>query len=69
MINKEDNEDFENSVKCWICDNDYFDTDAKVRDHCHITGKFYFLNINLLYGLPFWKHLVLRPIIAFYIFF
>ena len=33
MITKEDNEDFENSV------NDYIDTDAKVRDHGHITGK------------------------------
>ena len=37
---KEDNEDFENSTKCWICDNDYIDTDVKVRDHCHITGKY-----------------------------
>ena len=37
---KEENEDFENSTKCWICDNDYIDTDVKVRDHCHITGKY-----------------------------
>ena len=37
---KEDNEDFENSTKCWICDNDYIDTDVKVRDHCHMTGKY-----------------------------
>ena len=22
-----------------ICDNDYIDTDVKVRHHCHITGK------------------------------
>ena len=29
-----------NSTKCWICDNDYIDTDVKVRDHCHITGKY-----------------------------
>ena len=35
----EDNEDFKNSTKCWICDNDYIDNDVKVRDHCHITGK------------------------------
>ena len=39
-MTKEDNEDFENSTKCWICDNDYIDTDVKVRDHCHITGKY-----------------------------
>ena len=35
---KKDNEDFENSTKCSICDNTYFDGDVKVRDHCHITG-------------------------------
>ena len=40
MITKEDNEDFNNSTKCWICDNDHVDTDVKVRDHCHITGKY-----------------------------
>ena len=33
-------EDFENSTKCWICDNAYFDGDAKPRDHCHINGKY-----------------------------
>ena len=40
MITKEDNEDFKNCTKCWICDNDYIDNDVKVRDHCHITGKY-----------------------------
>ena len=43
----EDNEDFQNSTKCWICDNSYVDTDVKVRDHCHITGKNGDCNINL----------------------
>ena len=28
-MTKEDNEDFENSTKCWICDNNYIDTDVK----------------------------------------
>ena len=37
---KEDNEDFENSIKCWICDDDYINGDVKVSDHCHITGKY-----------------------------
>ena len=32
-----DNENFENSTKFWICDNDYIDNDVKIRDHCHIT--------------------------------
>ena len=40
VMTKEDNEDFKNSTKCWICDNDYVDNDVKVRDHCHITGKY-----------------------------
>ena len=39
VMTKENNEDFKKSTKCWICDNDYIDTDVKVRDHCHITGK------------------------------
>ena len=40
VMTNEDNKDFENSTKCWICDNDYIDGDVKVRDHCHITGKY-----------------------------
>ena len=27
-------------TKCWICDNDYIDGYVKVRNHCHITGKY-----------------------------
>ena len=34
------NQDFKNSTKCWICDNTYADGDVKVKDHCHITGKY-----------------------------
>ena len=37
VMNKEDNEDFKNPTKCWICENDYVDNDVKVRDHCHTT--------------------------------
>ena len=37
---KEDNEDFENSTKCWIYDNDYIDSDVKVRDHSHINKQY-----------------------------
>ena len=40
VMTKEDNEDFKNSTKCWICDNDYIDNDVKVRNHCDIIGKF-----------------------------
>ena len=36
VITKEVDEDFEDSTKCWICDNVYADGDVKVRDHFHI---------------------------------
>ena len=36
VMTREDNENFKNSTKCWICDNDYVDNDVKMRDHCHI---------------------------------
>ena len=39
VLTKEDDEDFENSTKYWICNNTYVDCDARLRDHCHITGK------------------------------
>ena len=39
VTTKKNNEDFENSTKCWICGNDYIDGDVKVSDHCHITKK------------------------------
>ena len=36
VMTKKDNEDFKNSTKCWICNNDYGDNDVKVQDHCYI---------------------------------
>ena len=40
VMTKEKNEDFENSAKCWICNNDYISTDVKVRNLCHMTEKY-----------------------------
>ena len=40
VMAKKDNENFKNSTKYWICDNTYVNGDIKVRDHCHITGKY-----------------------------
>ena len=40
VMAEEDNEGFKNSIKCWICDNHYVGNDVKVRDHCHVTGKY-----------------------------
>ena len=46
IMTKEDNKDFKNSTKCWTCDNDHIDNDVKVKDHCHITGKYRALHIG-----------------------
>ena len=40
LMTKEDDEDFENSIKCWICENDYVNGNVKIRECCHITGKY-----------------------------
>ena len=40
MMSKKDNEVFKNSAKCLICDKDYVDNGVKVKDQCHITGKY-----------------------------
>ena len=39
-MTKKGDENFENSTKCWICGIGYIDSDARVRDHCHISGKY-----------------------------
>ena len=51
-MNAEENELFEMTNICSICDKLIENTDNKVRDHCHITGKYrgtahYSCNINL----------------------
>ena len=59
LMTKEDNEDFKNSTKCGICDNHSVDIDVKVRDHCHITGKYigsayrdFIINLKLNHKFP-----------------
>ena len=59
VMTKKDNEDFENSTKSWVCDNDYIDNYVKVRNHCHITGKYTAsahkdcnINVKLNYKIP-----------------
>ena len=34
MMTEKDNEYFKYSTICWICENDYFNNDVKVKDHC-----------------------------------
>ena len=41
LVMTEDNEQcFRTMDGCYICGNKYTDKDVRVRDHCHITGKF-----------------------------
>ena len=49
-MTQEDEEDFQNTNICWFCDKEILDN--KVRDHCHLTGKYrgpahYYCNINV----------------------
>ena len=39
-ITNENEIDFQKAIKCHICDKQYQGKDIRVRDHCHITGKF-----------------------------
>ena len=39
VMTAEQNEEFERTNICWICGK-LIDFDEKVRDHCHITGKY-----------------------------
>ena len=47
------------SSSCWICEKLIDDDDEKVRDHCHVTGKFrgaahqsYNINLQLTKKVP-----------------
>ena len=40
VVTRKENEHFQNPIKHWIYDNTYGDRNVKVRDHCHITGKY-----------------------------
>ena len=59
VMTKKDTEDFNNSTKCYICDNSYVDGDVKVRNYCSITGKYRSfvyrdcnINVNLNHKIP-----------------
>ena len=40
IMSKEEEEQFQLSNPCWICEKLIDNDDQKVRDHCHVTGKF-----------------------------
>ena len=39
-MTKEDEEEFKKAATCHICNKKYAEKDIRVRDHCHITGKY-----------------------------
>ena len=39
-MTNDDVDKFEKAKKCHICDKEYTEKDTRVRDHCHITGKY-----------------------------
>ena len=40
IITKNDDINFKNADRCYICNKKYSEKDIGVRDHCHITGKY-----------------------------
>ena len=51
IMTQEDEKHFRNNNICWFCEQEILD-DTKVRDHCHLTGKYrgpahYNCNINV----------------------
>ena len=64
---REDNEDFQNSTKSWIWDNSYANSDVKVRNHCHVTGKYRDsvyrdCNINIKYVTKFMLYSAIKEL-------
>ena len=62
-MTKKDHEDFENSSKYWSYSQIYVQGDVKVRDHCHITGrykssahKYCNINVKLNHSIPIVFH-------------
>ena len=39
-MTKKDEEEFQKADRCHICEKKYTETDVRVKDHCHITGKY-----------------------------
>ena len=51
-MSKEEEEQFQSSHTCWICEKLIHNDNEKVKDHCHVTRKFrgaahWSCNINL----------------------
>ena len=40
IMSEEEEEQFQSSGTCWICEKLIDNDDKKVRDNCHVTGRF-----------------------------
>ena len=40
ILTNDDEGNFKNADKCYICNKKYSVKDIRIRDHCHITGKY-----------------------------
>lgn len=40
IMKKNDKKDFEEADKCYTCEKEFTKKNHKVKDHCHITGKY-----------------------------
>ena len=40
ILTKKEEEEFQRSTHCWICNKKYKGDEEPVRDHCHVTGKY-----------------------------
>ena len=39
-MSEEEEEQFQSNNTCWACEKFIHDNNEKVREHCHVTGKF-----------------------------
>ena len=40
IMSEKEEKQFQSSNICWICEKLIDDDDEKIKDHCHVTGKF-----------------------------
>ena len=59
MSAEEEEERFQSSNSCWICDKLFDVGDDKIKDYCHITGQYrdavhwsYNINLELTMKIP-----------------
>ena len=40
IFGAKEREEFDGATECWICHGEFAKDDKKVRDHCHLSGKY-----------------------------